>query len=83
MCFCVSCLSCFHVCSLLPCGTWRERAAYLLAIVCDFYCDFVTVPFGIFGQVWNLIVSIPDPCCFLLRMNGQIGNKEGQLVIVL
>ena len=34
-----------------------------LALVCDVYCDFVTFPFGILGQVWNLIVSIPDPCC--------------------
>ena len=28
-----------------------------------FYCDFITFPFGILGQVWYLIVSIPDPCC--------------------
>ena len=27
------------------------------------YCDFVTFPFGILGQVWYLIVSIPDPRC--------------------
>ena len=25
-------------------------------------CVFVTFPFGILGQVWYLIVSIPDPC---------------------
>ena len=31
----------------------------LLALVCDFYCDFVTFPFGILGKVWNLIASIP------------------------
>ena len=41
--------------TLLPCGH--------LALVCDVYCDFVTFPFGILGQVWYLIVSIPDPCC--------------------
>ena len=34
-----------------------------LALTCDVYCDFVTFPFGILGQVWYLIVSIPDPCC--------------------
>ena len=34
-----------------------------LALVFDVYCDFVTFPFGILGQVWYLIVSIPDPCC--------------------
>ena len=34
-----------------------------MALVYDVYCDFVTFPFGILGQVWYLIVSIPDPCC--------------------
>ena len=33
------------------------------ALVCDVYCDFVTFSFGIIGQAWYLIVSIPDPCC--------------------
>ena len=28
-----------------------------------FFCEFVTFPFGILGQVWYLIESIPDPCC--------------------
>ena len=42
--------------------TRRERIA-LLALVCDVYCDFVTFPFGILGQVWYLTVSIPDPSC--------------------
>ena len=34
-----------------------------MALVCDVYCDFVTFPFVILGQVWYLIVLIPDPCC--------------------
>ena len=34
-----------------------------MALVFDVYCDFVTFPFRILGPVWNLIVSIPDPCC--------------------
>ena len=42
--------------------TWMERAD-ILALVCDVCCDFVTFPFGILGQVWYLIVSIPDLCC--------------------
>ena len=37
--------------------------ANLLALVCDFYCNFVTFPFGIIGQVWFLFVSNSDPCC--------------------
>ena len=28
-------------------------------------CVIVTFPFGILGQVWYLIVSIPDLCPFL------------------
>ena len=34
-----------------------------MALVCDVYCDFVTFPFGILGQMLYLIVSIPYPCC--------------------
>ena len=34
-----------------------------MALVCDVYCELVTFPFGILGQVRYLIVSIPDPCC--------------------
>ena len=58
-------LSCFRVCLLLPCHGSPEGKGPtdLLALVCDVYCDFVTFPFGILGQVWYLIVSIPDPCC--------------------
>ena len=48
-----------HCCLVV---TLRERAD-LLALGCDVYCDFVTFPFGILGQVWYLIVSIPDHCC--------------------
>ena len=37
--------------------------ADLLTLVCDVYCNFVTFPFGILGQVWYLTVSISDLCC--------------------
>ena len=43
-------LSCFRVCSLLPCvqlTSWLN-------------CAFVTFPCGILGQMWYLIVSIHD-----------------------
>ena len=33
----------------------------LLALVCDVCCDFIAFPFCILGQMWYLIVSIPDP----------------------
>ena len=58
----VLCLSCFRVCLLLPCGHLKGRDD-LLALVCDVYFDFVTFPFGILGQMWYLIVSIPDVFC--------------------
>ena len=38
----------------------KELTSWLLFVM---FCDFVTFPFGILGQVWYLIVSIPDPCC--------------------
>ena len=38
-----------------------ERAD-LLALVCGAYCEFCHFPIGILGQVWYLIVWIPDLC---------------------
>ena len=58
--FFVSCVShafaSVHCCLVHTC--W-ERAD-LFALVGDVYCIFVTFPFGILGQVWNLIVLFPD-----------------------
>ena len=48
-----------HCCLVVIGG---ERAD-LWALVCDGYCDFVTYPFVILGQVWYLSVAIPDSCC--------------------
>ena len=50
---------------------WLTKWSFLVhsttrnALVCDVYCNFVFFPFGILGQVWYLIVSIPDSCCLL------------------
>ena len=44
---------------LLVCGHLRERAD-LLAPFMMFNCVFVTFPCDILGQMWYLIVSIPD-----------------------
>ena len=55
MSLCASVYMCFVV-------TYWERAD-LLALVCCVYCEFVShFPIGILGQVWYLIVSIPDLC---------------------
>ena len=59
------------------------RRADLLALVCDVYCDFVTFPFGILGQVWNLIVLIPGPCCLSYSLPRNIYIKKLILIWVL
>ena len=51
-------LASVHCCLEVTC--W-ERAD--LALVCAVLLCFVTCPCGILGQVWYLIVSIPDLCC--------------------
>ena len=61
---CVLCLTCFCVCSLLPCGSLKGGAD-----ICDVYIDFVAFSFDILGQVWYLVVSIPDPCCLSYFMH--------------
>ena len=50
---------CFRVCSSLPCGHLKGNG-WPLDSCCDVYCDFVTLPVGILGQMWYLVVSIPD-----------------------
>ena len=39
---------------------WEGLTSWLLFAM--FNCTFATFPCGILGQVWYLIVSIPDPC---------------------
>ena len=53
-------LSICLVCSLQPCD--QERAAHLALLCVMFPCVFVTFPYGVSGQVWYLIVSVPDLC---------------------
>ena len=56
--FAMSLCASVYMCFVVTC--W-ERAD-LLALVCGVYCEFVTFPIGILGQVLYLIVSIPDLC---------------------
>ena len=54
-------MSCvFMLSRLFIAALWERERADLLALVCDVYCDFVTFPFGILGQVRYLIILIPD-----------------------
>ena len=53
----VLCSSCFRICSLLPSGHLLGNGLFVMS-----NCDFVTFPCGILGEVWYLIVLIPDLC---------------------
>ena len=61
-------LSCFcyafmHVCLLMPCGipAGKGLTSWLSLMI----CPIATFPIGILGQVWCLILSIPDLALFL------------------
>ena len=59
----VLCLSCFLVCSLQPCVHLLDKGYNLLVLFyVMFSCVFATFSCGALGQVWYLIVSIPDLC---------------------
>ena len=47
-------------CSLVV--TCLERADLLALLCVAFTCGYVTCPYSVLGQVWCLIVSIPDLC---------------------
>ena len=61
--FSVLCLLCFFE-RLFICALWspagKGLTSWLSFVVCN--CEFVTFLIGILGQVWYLIVSIPDLC---------------------
>ena len=48
----------YVICSLVV--TFLERADFLALFCVVFSCVVVTFPFGVPGQVWYLIVLIPD-----------------------
>ena len=58
---------CLYKCMCFVVTCW-ERAD-LLALVCGVNCEFCHFPIGILGQVWYLIVSIPDLCTLTYSIN--------------
>ena len=62
--FCSLCL--FLLCCLsdhcILVMTFWERVDLLALLCVMFSCVFVTCLYGVSGQVWYLIVSIPDLC---------------------
>ena len=62
LCFCsVLCLLCLcvrlFICALWS-PAWKGLTSWLSFVVSN--CEFFRIPIGILGQVWYLIVSIPD-----------------------
>ena len=61
---CYFCIVFFMLSRLLIAALWspagKRLTSWLSFVV--LICMFVTFPFGILGQVWYLIVLIPDLC---------------------
>ena len=57
---CFSCFCVFFAAFWSP--AWKGLTSWPLFVMLN--CVFTTLPCGILGQVWFLIVSIPDLCCF-------------------
>ena len=73
LCFPVSCLLCLCT-RLFICALWSTAGkglTYWLSFVVS-YCEFVTFPIGILGQVWYLIVSISDLCTLTYLANATV-----------
>ena len=70
LCFVFVILSCVHCSLVITC--WK-RANLLALLYVMFYYIFATFPCGVLGQVWFLIVSIPD-LCLLTYFNDHIND---------
>ena len=58
MCLCLCHTAMSISCSLVV--TCWERSDLFALLYVTFSCYFVTLPYGVLGQVWCLIVSMPD-----------------------
>ena len=75
MCLC----ACLFICALWsPAG--KGLTSWLSFVVSN--CDFVTFPISILGQVWYLIVSIPD-LCTLTNLNFTVLRRKRDLLFAL
>ena len=72
---------------------WKSRATaqkrtktFLTLLYVTFSCVFVTFPYGVLGQVWYLIVLIPDLCFppfFSCHFSIQSINFANKLLLLL
>ena len=73
--------------SLQPCGYVLEKSGPLLALICNVFLCFCQLPNGVLGQVWYLIVSIPDICLlsffFIYVMSCERCNMHSSIIDIL
>ena len=75
--FVMSLCASVYMCFVVTC--WERDD--LLALVCDVYCEFVTFPIGVLGQVWYWIVSIPDLCTLTYFSQGDRDSRANLIPI--
>ena len=63
------------VSSLQPCGHLLGKGSSLGTLMCDVSLCFVNFPYGVLGQAWYLIVSMPD-LCLLHHFQNQVCKKR-------
>ena len=80
-CVFVSCVShaFVSVCCCLVVSCWKTTV--LLALIGSVYCIFVTFPCDIMGQVWYLIVSMPDLCRLSYFYGGRSVAVHSLLIV--
>ena len=47
---------------------WERAVVLAFRLCCLFYTALIVCapfPFGVWGRIWNLIVSVPDRCLFI------------------
>ena len=71
---CYLCLVFVMLSRLFIAALWSHAGTWLSFVM--FNCVFVTFPCGILGQVWCLVVSIPDLC--LISYFSRICNRTLQ-----
>ena len=59
-------------CLVVTC--WENVGLLTLLLVNDFFLCFVTFPCGVLGQMWYLIVSIPDLSLLTLTFFAYTGT---------
>ena len=74
LCFMFLMLSCLLIAAFVV--TCWERANLLALLYVMFSCVFITFPCGFLGQVWYLIVLIPD-LGLQHVCSGPLGSKMG------